>query len=175
MKDNEFVPPEVLENPSEYIVPAQNSRGNSDRQWFRCQPEHARAMQIIVAEHKWPWKTQSDLIRWSVWRGIKFCQKQVRDNRMLASVTAQAEAMMDALRYQQEQAQYTLVFGEIEKTVNLMLMHKADSEAYKTVAKMYGYIQQMPNGYWKARYLGEIIKKYKHLLPQTAEIKGMKG
>ena len=59
-----------------FIIPASDGNGHLGHVHFRCDPAYLRRMAIILAQSKkLPFKTVSDLSRWSLHYGLLFLQE----------------------------------------------------------------------------------------------------
>src|SRR5690349_11227968 len=89
-------------NPDDLIIPARNAKGETERQWFKCSPDLDRALSVIHASKKFPWKTVGDQIRCYVHHGAKWAEKHAGVHTSLQA----AEMMYAFIRAEDEAQQF---------------------------------------------------------------------
>lgn len=146
-----------------FRVPGQDNQGHSQRIGCRVMPIHFRALSGIVNERKFPFKTLGDAMRWCVVDGIRRLGKMTQNVRIMG-VVHQADSIMQLLNDEQFQLDYQQVFNTMQDVVNRHLANGAEGEARRVVAVIRREIEQMPEGYWRTRYLKELSSKFGHLL-----------
>lgn len=136
--------------PEDFIVPAQDDKGHSERQWFRCQPTIDRQIDVIVHSRKFPFRTKGDFIRWAVLLGLTAVEALEQD---IPSVTAQVALIADMVRDDEFQADFDRTFTNVSNRVNQHMAEGRSGEARRMVAQMKAAIHAMPDGAWKQRYV----------------------
>src|SRR5437667_163491 len=88
--------------PEDFIVPPNDSKGRGHRFSLSIHPAHNRELDIIVASRKFPFKTNADIMRWCLLRGLKILESL----EAVPSVSGQVEAMMVTLGDEKDLAEY---------------------------------------------------------------------
>lgn len=151
----------IPEDERQYLIPASDARGHSERVYCRVQPAVLRLLEEVVGSHKYPFRTRGDALRYCVVNGLK---KLAARKEGIPSVIAQAEVVLDILRDDEFQHQFALVFDRLREVVERYQSAGAHGEARRVVSQARANFDAMPEGYWKARYLRELIEKYGLLL-----------
>lgn len=152
--------------PDQFIVPGQDQNGNSVRQWCRVVPLLDRAMDVLFASRKFPFKSKGDLMRWCIKTGVERLDEM---EPVAGSVIIQVEAMMAILRDEELNHSFMTVFNTMGQTVGMHIQAQAIGEARRVITMMRAQIMKMDDGYWRQRYIRELDTKFGHL------IKGVKG
>lgn len=151
--------------PEDFIIPGQDAQGNSVRVWCRIMPLLDRAVDILFASRKFPFKSKGDLIRWCIKVGVDRLDDM---EPCVGSILAQAEAMMAALRDEQLNHSFVAVFETMASTVGAHVQAQAIGEARRVVTMMQSHIDRMEPGYWRDRYSRELDTRFGYLLRGAA-------
>lgn len=147
--------------PEDFIVPGQDSNGNSARVYCRVVPLIERAIDVIMGSRKFPFKSEGDLIRWCVKRGVEELDGM---EPMVGSVMAQVDAMMSILRDEELNHTFLTVFDRMVQTIGMHVQAQATGEARRVAYAMREQILKMEEGYWRDRYIRELDTKFGYLL-----------
>ena len=60
---------------TKFIIPAKDHQGHTERGWFHMPPPVDRALEVVLREHHFPFRTKGDVIRWCVVTGLKMLEK----------------------------------------------------------------------------------------------------
>ena len=153
--------------PEAFIVPGQDQNGNSIREWCRVVPMLDRAMDVIFASRKFPFKSKGDLMRWCIKVGVERLDEM---EPVCGSVLVQVDAMMSILRDEELNHAFMTVFNTMSQTVGMHVQAQAIGEARRVVTMMRTQIGKMEDGYWKKRYMKELDTKFSHLLKGVAGV-----
>jgi hypothetical protein len=148
---------------ADFLVPGQDQKGHSHRMQCRVMPAHFRALTRIYQDKHFPFRTLGDIMRWSIWRGIKELERMEPDVEV-QSIMAQADTIMAILREEQANIDFSSVFDTMVSTINQHLAAQATGEARRLTAIVKGQIEKMKEGYWRERYLSDLKSKFGHLL-----------
>lgn len=152
---------EVPEDERQFLIPASDAKGHSERVYCRVQPAVLRLLEEVVGSRKYPFRTRGDALRYCVVSGLK---KLAARKSGVPSVIAQAEVVLDILRDDEFQHQFATVFDRLREVVERYQSAGAHGEARRVVTQARANFDAMPDGYWKDRYLKELIDKYGLLL-----------
>lgn len=149
-------------DPADFIVPASDTKGHSERVWCRMQPGHDRQLEVILGTKKFPFRSKGDIIRWAVVRGIKILEQMEE----MPSVTSQVDAIVEFMRDEEFQASFASVFEVASQRVNAALINgpRGMNHAKHLASKFRHQISKMPSGYWKNEYLERFEREFGHLL-----------
>lgn len=135
--------------PEDFIVPAADEKGHSERQWFRVQPGIDRQLDKIVQGRKFPFRTKGDIIRWSVMLGLQVLESLEPG---IPSVLRQVDLIAELVREDQFQQEFENTFQSVSGRVNAHMANGSDGEARKMIARVKSAIDGMPDGAWKIKY-----------------------
>lgn len=148
-------------DPAEFIIPGQDAQGHSERIYCRVQPSVAMHIGRTVSDHKFPFRTNGDLIRWSVWTGLKLLDMlEPTPNTFLV----RSEAVHALLREEIYQQEYMATLDSIQKVVQQYLSMGAKGEAARTVAKVKAQWEKIEEKYWREKCLSELKSRFGYLL-----------
>lgn len=159
----------------EWVVPATDSKGHSVRETVRIPPIMHRAIEILIASKRFPYKTPGDFIRHHIYRGLFFCHRRQADvPRHILSV---CEAIITQMRDEQ---QLMTMRAAIEQTVKTIAQHATDGNVpmvRQLIAQIHSMLEQIDkNSAWKKRFKKEFLEKcagYYTMLRQTTEEAGI--
>jgi hypothetical protein len=154
-------------DPAEFIIPASDSKGHSERAWCRLSPGHDRQLDIVLRSRRFPYRTKGDIIRHAIVRTLKWLESM----EDVPSVLGQVDMMMDILRDEQMQQEFIAMFEAMQRVIGNHVSAGATGEARRLVAKMKMQIQKMPDGHWKNRYHEELDTKFGYLLEAQSGMK----
>ena len=143
-------------DPNEFRVPASDTKGHNLRFQMRYQPGMAQQLENIVGSHRWPYKTQADVVRHAVLRHLHWLEQQFP----VKSVTAQVEAISAVMREEEFQQEFENVFNKLQAQVNTMIGGGRKSQATALVTRVWLMLQDMPDGDWKKDYVGEMQGRF---------------
>lgn len=155
-------------NPADFVIPASDHQGHSERMYCRVQPQIERAVGLMVKAHKFPFRTEGDLMRWAIVRGLKVLNHMEPMPGFLGAVDAITEILRQEI-YLQE---LTSMFGKMEQVINAHIAAGANGEARKMLTQILSRIRQIEEPYWKKKCEGDIMKRFGHLLEVGGPGKG---
>ena len=147
-------------DPADFIIPASDAKGHSERVWCRLQPGHDRQLDIILRSRKFPFHTKGDIIRWATVRGLRILE-QMED---VPSVMKQVDMMMDVLSDEQLNQDNMVVFEKMRERVSAYIASNSNGQARRLVARQKMYAMDIPDEYWRGVYLERIEKEFGYLL-----------
>lgn len=139
----------------EYHIPATDPKGHSARHWFRTIPAMAREVEQIVQSKAFPYRTKGDLLRHALHRHISWLKKQ----KPIKSVTGQVDMILEVMRDEEMHSDFLLVFNKLDERINRHLRNGERKHADDVLYRVLEQIQEMPDGFWKDRYVEQIIKR----------------
>lgn len=147
--------------PEDFIIPGQDSNGNSMRLYCRTVPLLARAVDKILGSKKFPFYTKGDIVRWCLHEGVKVLESL---EPMNGSVLAQVDAMHAIIRDEMLNHGYSAIFEAMSSTIGMHIQAQELGEARRLVSMIKHKVESMDDGYWRKRYLGEMEKRFGYLL-----------
>ena len=142
-----------------FRVASQDQHGHSERIWFRAQPGHVRQLRSVVALRIWPYRDAGDLLRHALDRHLKWLESLAP----IPSVTKQVDAILEILREEEFNTDFRTVFDKLQQQIAVYVSMGSDGEAREMVNRVRQYIDDMPNGNWRRRYIEEIDSRFGHL------------
>lgn len=147
--------------PEDFLIPGQDSNGNSMRLYCRVVPLLDRAVEKIVGSKKFGFHTKGDLVRWCVNEGVKVLESL---EPLQPSVMAQIDAMHTIIRDETLNHGYTAVFESMSNSIGMHIQAQELGEARRMVSMIKSTIDAMGDGYWRKRYTQELDKRFGYLL-----------
>ena len=154
-------------DPSEFRVPASDTKGHSARHWFRCIPIMARQVDQIVQAKKFPYRTKGDLLRHALHRHMKWLSTL----EPMVTVSGQVDAVLEIMRDEEMNDDFSLVFEKMKERVSQHLASGANREAVRLVMTIQGCINEMPGGFWKDKYKKQLKNQFGDMLEGTDKCK----
>lgn len=147
-------------NPADFVIPASDHQGHSERIFCRIQPQHDRAISVIMKSKRFPFRTTGDLVRWAVVRGVKVL------NRMepAQSFIGMADAINETLRQEMYLQEFMQMFGTMTTVIQTHISNGAEGEARKLLATVLGSVRKIEEEYWKGKCETEIGNRFGYLL-----------
>lgn len=157
-----LLPPQQSKyDPEEFIISSTDSKGHNEKFWFRAPGGLDRQIQIVMAAHKFPYKTPSDLLRHALVRHLHWLTTLEPD---ICSVMGQVQVVIDICREEQYQQDFNEVFDAVGSTIQRYLSGGHTGEALRTVARCRDTFMDMPEGFWRDQYMNELMKRFGYLL-----------
>jgi len=152
-------------DPSEFRVPASDTKGHSARQWFRCIPMMSRQVDQIIQTKNFPYRTKGDLLRHALHKHMQWLQTL----NPMDTVSGQVDAILEIMRDEEMSNDFTLVFEKMKERVSQHLASGSQKEAMRLIITINGYINSMPSGFWKDRYRKQMKSNYGEMLEDTTK------
>lgn len=147
-------------SPSEFRIPASDTKGHSARHWFRCIPAMARQVEQVVQSKQFPYRTKGDLLRHALHRHMKWLATQSN----IPSVAGQVDTIIELMKDEEMSNDFTLVFEKLGERINMYQEEGSDGEAMRLVSIIQRHVEEMPTGFWKSKYTKELKKRYGKLI-----------
>lgn len=152
--------PQPKYDPADFIIPAQDAKGHSERVYASIQPGDSRSLDIIRESRRFPFRTKGDIIRWAIHQGIK----QLEQMEDVPSVSAQVDMIAALVREEQFNSEYEHTFDQMAGVINRHMANGAYGEVRRVIAHARAMMDRMPDGYWKDRYLGTLDDRFERQL-----------
>lgn len=162
--------------PEDFIVPAQDTKGQSARLWARVQPDYDRQLDVIVGQRRFPFQTKGDVVRWALKEGLKRLAKMEPVGMMVNQMDAVDELIRSA-RFRHEFVQR---FNDLSATVQMCMADNELGEARRLIITIRRKLESAETGsqvdeHWKKRYLKTLDEKFGHIIEGTkgAKLRGV--
>lgn len=152
-------------DPANFIVPASDSKGHSERYTFRLSISMHREVNTIVASKLFPFLDASDVYRWCVREGL---EKLNSMQEVPNSVFGQAEAALEVCREVIYHKQFEQMFTVMDEAMEKVRGSGGFSEIRRLYARVQSAFEKMPEGHWRTHYLSTLRRKYLHLIDPAA-------
>lgn len=152
-------------DPAEFVIPAGDHQGHSERVWCRVQPLHERQVDIVLRSKQFPFRTKGDVVRWCVVRGLKMLE--ALEPNAIKGFMQQADTIQEMLRDEMYMQEFMGMFDTLQKVVNQHIGMGSQGEAARLVAQTKFHLDQIegePN--WKRKALDKLASQFGHLLNQ---------
>lgn len=152
---------------SEWMVPSQDAHGHSAKVISRIPPSYKHQMNLILQKGKFPWDTESDLVRVAIHRLLNDVAKVMED----PDVTSQQSILNSLVEVASQQMQYLHFRETLERciiTVQGQIAEGALPQARKLVATVKELIDDFEDPDWKLKYRTELLDRFKKELEKKA-------
>lgn len=150
--------------PSEWNIAASDDRGHNVKMVFNVQPFIAKQCEIFLQSKCFPYDSLSALLRHAVY---EHCKKLGSLEGEVKTVMGQAKAINTLLDEEQQYAEFSATFAKLSTMVSKHLGTKDRHQAVKIVTDIRRYIDVMPDGFWKRKYLKELDDNYSGLIDEV--------
>ncbi len=146
-------------DPRDFVIPARDHQGHSERGWFQMQPLVDRALDVVLREKKFPFRTKGDVIRWCVVRGLKVLERLEPEPGFIG----RAEMVIHTCRLEEYNQTFANMFDYLQKVVNQSVANKMTGEARRLLAVAKAEVMKIPEDEWRNRCLEEMKERFGHL------------
>ena len=156
---------------ADFVIPARDHQGHSERGWFQMQPMVDRALDVVLRSKKFPFRTKGDVIRWCVVRGLKVLERLEPEPGFIGK----AEIIIEACRVEEYNQTFGTMFEYVQRVVNQSVANKMTGEARRLLATAKAEVMKIPEDEWRNRCLEELKERFGHLMTGEGEAKDGKG
>lgn len=153
----------------DFIVPASDTKGHSDRLTFRCKGGHLRKASEFIHTRKFPYKTPSDLFRHALYRHLQwlaFLEPTIKTHLGIM------EATVEIARTQQILLQFKNTIEEVRETVEQLESVGMRGQARKLIFDIKKMIDaETSDDVWREKLEEELQTRYGHLLKEGSSLK----
>ena len=151
----------------DFQVPASDQKGHSVRKSVRISPQLDMQIDLILGSRKFPYRTEGELLRHAV---MKHCRWLLSMQDDIQSLMPQIETMMEMVRMEEEQRQFSEVVEKIVKEATSLAAEGHVRKARSLVDKAMTQAGKIPDRYWREKYSREITTKLGHLTSRPANL-----
>lgn len=150
---------------NEWMIPATDAHGHSAKVFTRVPPSYKHTINVILQKKKYPWETESDMVRVAVHRLLEAIAKDSTDPEIL-SQQAILNSMAEASSRQLEYLHFKETLEKVSVTVAEMIRVEAYPVARKIIRNMAEQVEKFEDEYWRTRFRAELINKYGDMLKE---------
>lgn len=156
---------ETAFDPAEFIIPANDGKGQSSMVQFRSAHQYQRAMQQVIASQKFPYATVSDLVRHAMVRHLDWLTEIV-DLPQTRQLVAMMHVVNRRLLHNKMDREVHDYIDEFREDIRSLIETGPEgvSEARKRVAQTLADIQRADAGFYRDRFLARIQSEFGYLL-----------
>lgn len=144
----------------EFIIPATDTHGHSERIFFRIQPGLMRDLKVVVASNKFPFRTIGDVGRLAT----KMMVELLQSLEPIPSVNGQVNAIIRIVRDEEMHQEFVGTFEQVGRSINRYISAGEHGQARRMLVAIRDEIRGMPKGYWRKKYWTELNAKFGHLM-----------
>lgn len=141
---------------NEFLQPAHDSHGHSERHATSFLPGHFMEMAKVVESRRWPYRNYQDLVRHAIHRHLKWLGVL----HPTPTVMGQVSAMLEVLKDEAFLADFHRVFDQAREIVAQHVSSHNTEMAADLVRRLWREIEDMSEGEWKDRYLREFEREF---------------
>jgi len=155
-------------NPDEFVVPATDARGNSERVNLRMSPMYLAAMQDILQSRLFPYRTIQDVIRDAVKRHLRYLSTL---DTSITSLMGQIQAVDNIVCANIRQIEFMRSVEDMKKTVASLLKAGANEEAVSVLANVKHEVEKIKNKFFREHFLAAIQPLYEKASKSSKSVK----
>lgn len=140
----------------DFLFPAADTKGHSERVWFRTQPGELRRLNTIMSSKRFPFKTSGDVMR----LGLHLLLDALENMEAIPSVGAQVDTIAQIVREEAYHTEFQTTFESIRNTVKRMEEQGDRDEIRRMLREIKGRIDDMPEGRWRKMYSRTMEKEF---------------
>lgn len=150
---------------SDYLFPATDSMGQSARLQCKAQPTIAREIQSVVHSRRFPFRTDSDVIRWCVYTGLAELAKREPSTGFLAKAWAEVEVLRDQQYWSAQQE----MMRHLDEAVKRCMQAGQYGEARQLVLKTLANLNSLEKSSWNEQTIEEIRQRHRHIIEYNGQ------
>lgn len=151
-------------DPADFIIPAQDHNGHSERVFCRVQPALDREVDSIVQSRQWPFKTKGDMVRWCVWQGAKSLERM---EPVPNSFMAVCDNIITTCRDRDHWLAFQTSLDVLQKSVEMHMNSGSEGEAMKLLAECRAKAMLIEEPVWREKYINDMNKRFGHIYERT--------
>jgi len=143
--------------------PSSDERGHNARMMFRCQPQLAEQTTIFAVSPKFPYHTQSDLIRHALVRHLRWLHildSQLGDDQVNADRLHRSEALSAILREEEANTEFNHTIERLQDLVNSLVSQGETRRASQVVYRILGEVDGMGDDHWREKYREALTRRF---------------
>jgi hypothetical protein len=146
----------------EWLVPASNEKGQSERLTFRCPPVITKAIEQILYYRRFPYTTPAELIRHALLRHLAYLHRQEPSipRHYLTLLQAATEAVKEDLFRAETEKTFTILRSRIDEHLSL----GRDSEARKVASYVWSKLEHTEDSAWREIFRTKFKREYGWLM-----------
>lgn len=146
-----------------FRIPPSDSKGNSIKQYFRCQPGHDAAMTKVVNKTKL-YENKGQFMRHAMTRHLKWLDENDASELALSMGLVQTDLIMEVIAEQEFEREFEETFGRLGTAIDYKMGKGLDGEAQALLLRIESIIKQMPKeSKRRTRYEEELTSRFGHL------------
>src|SRR3989304_3096125 len=149
-------------NGEEFHVPARDTRGQSERVWFKTQPGHLAQVGHVVSSKLFPYRDAGWLYRHAIARHLRWLDQLAP----VKTIVSQVDAVIEVVREEEMQIDFQNTFTALGETVSKLIGNGMGGRARETLGRVREKLEMMPEGDWKRRYLSEFQQRFGVMMEQ---------
>lgn len=163
-----FHPPDMEYELDEFVVPSQDERGHSSREYIRCPPGWERDMEVIIESRKFPYQTKSDLIRHAMFRHLAWLHRIADEipKSYFSSLMIQRRVMQE----HKFQADTEHTFKALADMIDLYVSRSDFKAARKMVSSCLDSLRSVAECGWKTRFHSRFMAQYGYLIDSSVTL-----
>ena len=111
----------------QFRIPASDTKGHTNRMYFRCQPGHSHQVSVMLDSKKFPYRTKGDLLRHALVRHLDWLGTQAP----VPSIMAEVDTILEIMRDEQFAQEFAIVFDKMGQRIATHLGGGSQGEALR--------------------------------------------
>lgn len=153
---------ETTINPDNFLISATDDKGHGVKVYFRSPPSLLQQIENMLASRCFPYRNKGELIRHALVRHMYYLRSI--SSSPIPSVMEQTEIIMEMCRQEDFASSFRQTLAKVAETVNAFMAQGDTGQARKMVLRVQRQINQMPEGYWRDKYLKQLEINHGDLL-----------
>ncbi len=148
--------PKSENDPDALYAPASDTLGHNASTTFRMPPAMMRQLKALCDDKGFPLDSKGEICRAAL---LRFFNDFVGKYNV-PSVMGQVRAMLEVTRETQFNRKYIELFDSLSAEVTSLIASGAMDHASYLIERVVSHIEEMPEGFWKEKYMKEIRAKF---------------
>lgn len=150
---------------SEWMVPATDSHGHSAKVFTRVPPAYKSLIGSILQSKRYPWETESDLVRVAVHRLLNEVAKDLK-RPDITSQQALLNSLVEMASREMEYNHFKETLEKLNQTVSELIANGAQPMAKKMIRAVAEQVEKFEETYWRERYETELVSRFKTIMKE---------
>lgn len=151
---------------SEWMVPATDAHGHSAKVFCRCPPGYKHQINRILQAGKFPWETESDLVRWAVHHALDAIAEKMKgpDAKEITNQQAILNSLVEMASRQMFYAHFKDALEKLEQTTSYLISQNAKPMARKVIHAVENQLAHFDEPFWQERYREVLVRRFAEFL-----------
>lgn len=155
-----------------FLIPASDAQGHNSRVYCRVMPQVAQQMEYVMQSKSFPYRSKGDILRHALHRHLAYLSHLEPG---VKSVLGQVDAICEVLREEEMSGEFRALFDKMGAQIQNFMGQGAEGEARRLILNVLRLVGEMPDGYWRDKYMSEIKSRWGHVVEKAPKVNLLGG